>query len=217
MVGIIAINVAAGAALIVVWYAWFARANRRKSAEVLRRIKLAFAGQVQIAGVRWSSASRLLIRLRVLSSLFQHASMMVQLRERELPLSWLWWRIKNKQETVTFEADLECAPAFNLEVHNQRWCGRTRRAPRRQQATALERCGPFVLTTRHDWQRDIMTMMTALVASRDCDFLSVSFRRVSPHFTATVPLDSLLRDPQGEVEIFEVLRELASCAQTSHF
>jgi uncharacterized paraquat-inducible protein A len=216
MVWIIAINVAAGTVLILLWYAWFARVNRRKSAEVLRRIKTAFAGHVQIVGVRWSGASRLLIRLRVLSSLFQHASMMVQLHERQVPAKWLYSRLKNRQETLTFEADLECPPAFNLEVHNQRWCGHTR-GTRQQPTMTMERCGPFVLTTRHDWQRDITTMMTALVASRDCDFLTVSFRRVSPHFSATVPLVSLWRDPQAEAEIFEVLRELASCAQTSHF
>ena len=43
-----------------------------------------------------------------------------------------------------------------------------------------------VLTTRNDWQREITAMMSALVASRDCDFLTVNFRKASPHFSATV-------------------------------
>ena len=60
-------------------------------------------------------------------------------------------------------------------------------------------------------------MMTALVASRDCDFHSVSFRRASPHFSATVPLESISPDSQCEAEIFEVLRELAACASASRF
>ncbi len=217
MVGVIAIDVVVGAALILIWYLYFVRYNQRKSVQVLRRIQSAVAGHAQILAVRWTGASRFSVRLRVLSSLFQHASILVQLHPRELPLSGLGTRFRKRQETLTFAADLEFPPSFNLEVHNQRWCGRTRRFPKDQQRLALEHCGPFVLTTRNDWQREITSMMTALVASRDCDFLSVSFRRSSPHFSATVPLNSLSPDSECESEMFEVLRELAACALTSRF
>lgn len=217
MLGFLIIDVAVGAALLVLWYLWFRRHNRQKSVQVLQRIKTAFAGHAQIIGVRWTGASRLSIRLRVLSALFQHASVLVDLHPRELPLNWLWTRLRKRKETLTFEADLECPPAFNLEVHNHRWCGRTRSSGQGQRHVAVEHCGPFVLTTRNDWQREITTMMTALVASRDCDFLTVNFRRTSPHFSATVPLDSLSPESQCEAEIFDVLRELASCASASRF
>lgn len=212
-----AVDVVIGIALVVGWYLWFRRQNLRKSHEVLQRIKTVFAGHAQIVGVRWAGASRLSVRLRVLSTLFQHASVLVELYPRELPLNWLWARLRRRKETLTFEADLECPPAFNLEVHNHRWCGRTRRFPKKHGRMAVEHCGPFVLTTRNDWQREITTMMTALVASRDCDFLTVSFRRTSPHFSASVPLESLSPESQCEAEIFEVLRELASCASASRF
>lgn len=217
MVGSVAIEIAVAAMLVVAWYLWFRRRNRRKSIQVLERIKTAFAGHAQILGIRRTGASRFSVRLRVLSTLFQHASVLVELHPRELPLLWIWSRLRKRQETLTFEADLECPPAFNLEVHNHRWCGRTRSFPRHQHRVALEHCGPFVLTTRNDWQREITTMMTALVASRDCDFLTVSFRRTSPHFSATVPLNSLSPESQCEAEIFDVLRELAACASASRF
>lgn len=217
MSGTIAIDVVAGAALILLWYFVFLRYNRRKSIAVLQRIRIAFAGHAQIVGIRWTGASYFHIRLRVLSHLFQHASIAVHLHPRELPLNWAWVRLKNRQETLTFEADLEFPPVFNLEVQNHRWCGRTRRFPKDGSGIALEHCGPFVLTTRHDWQREITTMMNALVASRDSDFLSVSFRRTSPHFSATVSLDSLLPESDCEAQMFDVLRELASCASASRF
>jgi hypothetical protein len=217
MVGVVAIDVVGGTALILVWYLCFLRYNRRKSAEVLQRIKTAFSGHAQIVGVRWTGASRFSIRLRVLSNLFQHASILVQLHPRELPLNWLWTRVRKRQETLTFKADLEYPPSFNLEVHNHRWRGRTRRFPRDQRRMALGHCGPFVLTTRSEWQREITTMMAALVASRDCDFLSVSFRRSSPHFSVVVPLQSLSPESECESEMFEVLRELAACASASRF
>ncbi len=212
-----AIDAVAGVAIIALWYVWFRRRNRRKSIHVLQRIKTAFAGHAQIIGVRWAGASRFSVRLKVLSTLFQHASLLVYLHPLELPLNWLSSRIRKKKETLTFEADLECPPAFNLEVNNHRWCGRTRNFPKDRRRIAVDTCGPFILTTRNDWQREITTMMTALVASRDCDFLTVSFRRTSPHFTATVPLDSLSPESQCEAEIFNVLRELASCASASRF
>jgi hypothetical protein len=60
-------------------------------------------------------------------------------------------------------------------------------------------------------------MMNALVASRDSDFLSVSFRRVSPHISATVPLNSLAPQRRTGNELFQVLRELADCAGASRF
>ncbi len=211
------IEVAVVTILMMAWYLWFRRQNRRKSLQVLQRIKTVFAGHAQITGVRWTGTARFSVRLRVLSTLFQHASVAVELHPRELPLNWLWSRLLRRKEKLTFEADLECPPAFNLDVHNHRWCGRTRRFPKDPRQVAVEHCGPFVLTTRNDWQREITAMMTALVASRDCDFLSVNFRRSSPHFSATVPLDSLSPESQCEAEIFEVLRELASCASALRF
>jgi hypothetical protein len=217
MVGFVAIAIAAGALLMLLWYVGFRQVNRRKSIQVLQRMKTAFGGHAQIIGVRWAGASRFSVRLRVLSALFQHASVLVELHPREWAPKWIWWRVRKRQETLTFEADLECPPAFNLEVHNHRWCGRTRSFPRDQQRMALEHTAPFVLTTRNDWQREITTMMTALVASRDCDFLTVSFRRTSPHFSATVPLNSFSPESQCEAEIFDVLRELAACASASRF
>ncbi len=216
MVGFVLIDVVVGTALVLGWYLWFRRQNRRKSMQVLQRIKTTFAGHAHIVGVRWASASKFCVRLRVLSSLFHHASVLVELHPRELPLNWLWARFRNRKETLTFEADLECPPAFNLQVFNHRWCGRTRHFPRKQGRVAVEHCTPFVLTTRNDWQREITTMMAALVASRDCDFLSVDFRRTSPHFSAAVPLESFSAE-DSESEMFDVLSELASCASASRF
>ena len=211
--GLIALELAAAAALTVLWYVLFQRLNRRKAIGVLQRLRNAFAGQAQIIGVRWIGASRFSVRLRAPSSGFQQAHVRVELRPREMPIGWAWSWLKRRQETLTFAADLDCPPSFDLEVHNHRWCGRTRKLPRDMRRLALDHCGPFVLTTRNDWQREITAMMSALVASRDCDFLSVVFSRQSPHFSATVPLYSLAPDSECENQIFDVLRELASCSQ----
>ena len=218
LVRIVIIDVLAGAILLLAWYFWFLRYNRRKAVEVLRWIERAFHGHGQVAKVQWLAASRFLVQLRLSPAVFHHAALAVRLSPRELPLRWLLSRLRKQQETLTFQADLDCPPSFNLEVHNHRWYGRTRRRfPPQVQGWTLEQAGPFVLTTRHDWQRDITSMMGALVASRDCDCLMVCFRRTSPHFSATVPLDTIAPESAAQAEIFDVLRELAAGAASARF
>lgn len=218
MLGMIVVDLVVGAVVVGVWYLWFARQNRKRSVRILRWVETAFAGHGQVVGVHWVTSARFHVHLRLSSNLFQRAGLTIQLLPRELPLHWLYSRLKKKQETLTFEADLDCPPVFNLEVHNHRWCGRThRKVAVDAQRSTIEHVGPFVLTTRNDWQREITTMMTALVASRDCDFLTVCFRRSSPHFSAAVPLDFLSPEAQAESDLFDVLRELAAGASASRF
>jgi hypothetical protein len=218
MLGTLGIDVVAAIAFLVLWYLIFMRYNRRRAIRVLHGMRSVFAGDAQVIGVHWATPSQFCARLRVANGVFQQPLVRVRLQPRELPLRWLWFRLKKRQETVTFEADLDCPPSFNLEVHNQRWCGRTRKfASHNLQRLTLDRCGPFVLTTRNEWQRDIMGMMNALMASRDCDLLSVRYHKISPHFAATMPLGCVSPAPDSESRIFDVLRELASCGQASRF
>jgi hypothetical protein len=220
-VGIVAtmiLEVMAGLIIVTGWYVCFVRYNRRKAADVLLWIKTAFSGHAQILGVHWTSSSRFLVRMRLVPNIFQHSHIVVQLTPREFALNWLISLLKKQQEVATFEADLDVPPGFNLEVHNQRWCGRTRRTSKIDpDHSTIENVGPFVLTTRRDWQREITSMMNALVASRDSDFQSVCFRRTSPHFSATVPLSCLAPQNATGNNVFRVLRELADCAGASRF
>jgi len=215
--GFLVVDVLAGLLFVLLWFWAFSRYNRRKAAKLVQLLRTALGSHAYILGTKWSSSSRLLIRLRLSPALFQQLVIRVELYPRELALNWLWSRLRRRKETLTFEADFDCPPAFNLEVHNHRWVARTgRKAPRHSRRVAIDQCEPFVLTTRGDWQREITAMMNALVASRDSDFLSVCFRRNSPHFSATVPLDSLGSE-SNHSQIFDVLRELANCASAASF
>lgn len=216
--GTVIVEVAAGVILVTGWYMCFVRYNRRKAAEVLDWIKVAFSGHAQILGVHWTSPSQFHVKMRLVPNVFQHSHLVVKLVPREFALSWIISRFKKQQEVATFEADLDVPPGFNLEVHNQRWCGRSRRGAKIDpEHSTVENIGPFVLTTRRDWQREITSMMNALVASRDSDFLSVTFRRTSPHFSATVPLSRLAPQNAAGNNVFRVLRELADCSGASRF
>ena len=216
---LIGIDIAAAALLIAAWYWIFRRFNRKRGVRILRWIERAFEGHGVIAGVEWLSASRLQVQMRLMESGFHQLSILVRLLPRETPLQWIVGRMKKRRETMTFQGDLPCPPNFNLEVHNHRWCGRTRRKLLPNKDWSLSRVGPFVLTSRPDWQRDIKTMMDAIASSRDCNFMQVKFRRVSPHFTATVPLAAVIDDPRGndDTGIFAALKELAAGASASRF
>ena len=142
----------------------------------------------------------------------------VRFTPRQDPLRWIRSIARKDRETVTFEANLPCPPAFNLEVHNQHWMGKSgRKLLRKMSVMRMKRVGPFVLTSRREWERDITGMMHGLAASRDCELMSVAFRRRAPHFSATIPLEVLAEQGWTEVRFFDVLRELAAGASAARF
>jgi len=216
---VIGIDIAAGALLVAAWYVIFRYCNRKRGAQILQWIERAFDGHGGIDGVEWLSASRMQVRMRLMECGFDQLSILVRLRPRETPLQWMLARLKKRRETLTFQGDLPCPPNFNLDVHNHRWCGRTRRKLTPGKDWSLSRVGPFVLTSRPDWQRDIKTMMDAIAASRDCNFMQVKFRRASPHFTAMVPLAAVMPESNdsAEVGIVDALKDLAAGASASRF
>jgi hypothetical protein len=206
-------SVVAAALAMALWYVALRSANRKRSRRALRLIEGALAGHGSVVGVHWSSASRFHAQLRFSAAPFQHASVDVQLTPRELPLRWLMAAARKQPEMVTFEADLGLAPDFDLDVQNHRWIGRTRRLnPRRAVQWQVEHTQPFLITTREEWQSEFSPMMDALLAARQRDFHAVRYRRGSPHFSATIPLDAIPQSTDPRSGLFEALRELAGGA-----
>jgi hypothetical protein len=206
------IDVVSAGVVLAVWYFCFARYNRRKGTTVLRWVQVACAGQGRIVEARWVSSSLVQASLYLPSRFFEDARLTVHLMPRALPMQWLISRWRKQQETLTFEADLECAPGFRLDVFNHRWCGRNRSKilPDARNWT-IARPGPVVLTTREKWAHELTPVVNALMASREKNFLNVRFHPDSPHFSATVALDSLA-DQQAAAGLLTVLRELADGA-----
>jgi len=212
----VAIFVTAGATLLLAWYLLAAYYNRKQAARVLHWIEAALAGKGEVVCLRWMGASTFHVALRLSTSAFQHPGLLVRLRPREVPPRWLldWWR--GKPATATFEADLDVPPGFNLEVHRHRWCGRTRRhLTPHAQTWDFEPTTPLIMTSRRKWQREATGMMHALLSCREREFLSLAFHRRSPHFAATVTLESIFPSYSAGSNLFDMLRELAAGASTS--
>lgn len=209
-------SVVAAAVIFVPWYGLCLRWNRSRAQKLLAIIESAFLAHGRMNGVEWNSASEFRVRLLLSRCAFTNTTITIRMSPRGLPLSWLLDAFHRRRETLTFEANLLCPPGFNLEVQNQRWLVRTKsRSPRK--SCKMKRLGPFILTSRCDWQREITNMVRALSASRDCELLSVSFRRRAPHFSATVPLTAIAASHCSPVRIFDALRELASGASAAKF
>ena len=211
----ILISLAGGAALVLAWYLFFVRYNRERGLQALRWIEASLAGHGHVTGVRWFGASRFVAPIRLHTGIFQHASVVVDIAPREMPLRWLLKWLRKNPETVTFEADLDCPPAFNLAVGNHRWWGRTRkRLPTDPKRWLFEQTTPLLLTSRQHCVGKSQAMLNALLSCREKEFLSVWFRRSSPHFTATVPLSAVTPSADNQ-NLFDVLLEVASGASTS--
>ncbi len=198
---------------LFVWHYYFGRKSKSRALEVLGWIDSLLSGHGRVTGVIWQGSSSFYSPLHLRSNAFRNASMHVNLTPRELPFRWLMGKLKNAQETVTFEADLDWAPTFSLELQSCRMFARTRKdlSPE-DPGWQFEQSTPFILTTRKDWQKEITAVISNLVSSPERQFLTIAFRRESPHFSATLALDSIAPTSACRTEIFDSLRELATGA-----
>jgi hypothetical protein len=202
--------------ICAVWYGMALRHHRRRALDVLRWIEFALDGQGQPTGVRWVAHSRFKVPLRLTCGIFHRAWLLVDLTPSEMPLRWLFSKVSGQREMLTFQADLDLPPAFSLEVQNFRWFARSSlRTAANHGAWRFEHTGPFVITTRMDWQKEISCAMGSLARGVNHDLLDVSFQRQSPHFSATLPLATIAPGSPTRACMFETMRELAASSSAS--
>lgn len=205
--------VALGLCALFLWHFYFARKSRRRALEVLGWIDSLVSGQGYVETVTWRGSSSFQVPLYLGSNTFRNASLTVHLIPREFPLNWIWAKSKSFQETVVFEADLDWVPPFSLELQSSRMFARTRKdlSPDGP-GWEFEHTTPFILTTRKDWQKEITALISNVISCPDRQFLSVTFRPESPHFSAVLALDSISPASACRTEIFDSLREIAAGA-----
>lgn len=215
---LLAISFLTAAAVCGIWY-WVAVCySRRRAAEISRWVESALADQGRVAGLRWITASRFQVPLRLAHGIFRRASMLVDIRPCEFPLHWLLAKINGKAEVLTFQADLDLPPMFSLHVQNFRWFARSsRKTPKPNSGWTFEQTTPLVVSTRSDWQREVTSAIGSLAQGRSHDFLSITFQRRSPHFCVTLPLEAISPESPTRTCIFESMRELASNSSASLF
>lgn len=214
MVENFAIGSALMALLVVGEYWWFWRLNRRRSACILGWITQALHGHGSVGSIQWDNSSRFHVELRLRSSVFRRASLAVRLQPCDL-LGRFLHRARGQQETVTFEAELDVHPSFDLYTQKHHWQARSTRI-RHGSLTGwrLGSLDPMVLSTQAECQKQVANLFDVLLAARSSKFLRIAFRRQAPQLVACAPLQTLSPEEPG-TEIFASLRALASSASHS--
>jgi hypothetical protein len=102
---------------------------------------------------------------------------------------------------------------FSLQMQNFRWFARS--SPK----TAIENAGwqferlpSVMITTKPESQKEIAGTLTSLSRGDNSEFLEVSFQRSSPHFSATLPLESLAPGAPARTYLLDTMREMAGSA-----
>jgi len=207
------VYLAAGLVVLVVWHFYHTRRLRQRAFQILGWIEELLCGHGHVTNIKWEKSSSFSLPLRLQTHTFHNASLRVNLVPRELPLKWITAKLKEEQETLVFKADLDWAPPVNLELQSYRLFARSRKelSPDTP-GWNFEQTTPFILTTRKDWQKEITSVISTVLSCQERQFLSIAFSPASPHFTATLSLDSIAPGSPYRNEIFSSLRELATGA-----
>lgn len=212
VLGVILIAVVA---MCITWYSISLRRKRRKANETLRWIQSALAGRGHVVGISWITPSRFRVPLRLACGVFHRAWVMVELHAQQTPVQWILNKIQGRREVLTFQADLDCPPAFSLHVQNFRWFARTtRKAPIHQPGWRFEHLPAVMISTKPENQKEIACAVASLSKSDNGDFLEVSFQHRSPHFSATLPLEALAPGAPAHTYMLDAMRELAGSASS---
>lgn len=204
----------AGVACVTGWYLWAVKAQQNRAIKILHMIESSLTGKGHVTGLTWISPSDFEVPLRLFHAGFKKATIRVQMNPIHWPLFWMWRRIKkNTDESLTFNADLDLQPTYNLQVKNMRWFARTSKnldpGAKSWKFTANE---PVVLTTRTEWSKELAATLQSVVCCEERDQLQLKFQKTSPHFSATLPLESI--SPENDkVKFYDVLHAIADGAK----
>lgn len=207
---LIAIAALCATTVDVLWFLLLSRHNHRKGTLVLRWVEAACATRGRVTDTRWLGRSCLQAHLSFAAHWFENARVTIKLLPRPLLVQWLISIWRRQKETVTFEADLEESPNFQLDISRHRWLTQKPKEisnPKRN--WTVSRPGPVVLTTRTQWTHELSPLVNTLMTSRGHNLLTVRFRPDSPNISATIPLEAL-SDEESTASFLSVLRDLAA-------
>jgi hypothetical protein len=192
------------AAVAAALHFWTQRELQQRALCALRWIENGLGSGGHVSGMRWLSETKLEVPLKIGHRVFHRAYIEVTLQPRKLPFR------KREADTLTFHSDLDHAPSFSMAFENLRWFARSDKnlssdAPGWQVVSSA----PVVLTTRLDWERDVTSAIHTVLHAERREHLNVAFRRTSPNFSATFPLDALSPEAAEPFDFLTTLREMA--------
>lgn len=180
------------------------RRLQQRALRALRWIENSLGTAGHVSGMRWLNDSQFEVPLRVAHTVFHRTYIHVTLQPSLRP-----WR-KSEPEVLTFHADLELTPTFSMAFENLRWFARTdKRLSTDAPGWQVENCSPVVLTTRLDWERDVTNAIYTVLHCERREHVNVVFRRTSPNFSVTIPLEAISPSLSEPLQFLDLLREMA--------
>jgi hypothetical protein len=200
--------------LAIAWYAALARYARKRSHRVLQWIEISFAERGRVLGIQWTGLGRFRAHLQLAAdSCFHGASVEVSLPGLQFPIPRFAALARRRPELLTFEADLDSPPSHEFELHRHRWHGRSRRKlPPQATFGPGHRLPATVIMSDGSWEPELACALSAVSSCREHEVYSISFRRTSPHFCATLPLPLAADSSASGGGLLQTLQELASGA-----
>lgn len=209
---VLPISVTTAAILVVLWYLLLTRYNHRRGTRTLHWVESACARHGRIIEAHWANASRLQARLRFAAHWVENAQVTIRLLPRPLPIQWFLSRWHKQKETITFEADLDYAPAIRLDVMRHRWVTQPYgKLGGDSRQWTISRPGPVLLTTSGEWRQEVPPIVNTLMTTRGHSLLSVRLRPESPHLAATIDLEDISNEAAA-ASFLGVLRDLAGAS-----
>lgn len=200
----IALGLVFGAAVMAIAHFWLQRRLQQRALRALRWIENSLGTSGHVSGIRWLNPTQFEVPLKVVHPIFNRTFIQVTLQPVTLPFR------KAAPETITFHADLDLPPSFSMTFGNLRWFARTQKdlSPDAAGWHVLN-CNPVVLTTRLDWERDVTNAIFTLLHTERRENVDITFRRTSPNFMATLPLDAISPDQAEPLAFLDLLRQMA--------
>jgi hypothetical protein len=202
-------------ALCLFAHHWKARHRRQRATNIIRRLEEALAGRGHVISFRWLADTQFEAALRFASGSFRRASVLVEFSDSRLTSAPWLWRASRENEKLVFSSDLDSAPRFRLNVLNQRWTAQSGKIKCLDAAQwNYEPVMPVIFTTACDWSPELAATVVTSRANQQQQFQDVQFRKRSPHFSASMPLQ-IFSEGENHLEFFSALRDLATEVSTS--
>jgi len=174
--------------LLVLWYPFGRRMNRRRGLQALRWLREGIRAYEGQASVSWVGASAFRVNVQGALGPFKRVGMMVLLEAREMLLLWIINRLRGQGDMLVIKGDLRLKPKTDLELTRRGWrAGRAMRALEKEGWTVDSLNGMFIALKR-DAE---ITSRLASALSEAAGLARLSLRKRSPHLIANVHLSGL--------------------------
>jgi len=173
--------------LLVLWYPFGRRMNRRRGLQALRWLREGIRAYEGQAAVNWVGGSAFRVDVQGALGPFKRVGMMVLLEAREMLLLWIINRLRGQRDMLVIRGDLRLKPKTDLETRRGWRAGRAMKALEKEGWTVDSLNGMFIALKR---DAEIVSRLASAL-SEAAGLVRLSLRKRSPHLIANFHLSEV--------------------------